>query len=97
MVLNINKCHMRSFSKYHCGIGFTDCLIESSNFEKDLGVFISSDLSWNIQIANACRKKCQSLQVLTRSCSPKTICSEVNSLQINSAAKSQLKFSCLVC
>ena len=56
MLLNADKCHMLSFSKYYCDIGFNDCPIESSNFEKDLGVIISSDLSWNIQIANACRK-----------------------------------------
>ena len=59
---------MLSFSK--CDIGFTDFPIESSNFEKDLGVIISSELSRNIQIANACRKRIQSLQVLKRNCSP---------------------------
>ena len=70
MVLNVDKCHMLSFSKCHCDIGLTDCPIESLKFYEDLGVTISSDFPWNIQIANACRKSIQSLQVLKRNCSP---------------------------
>ena len=96
VVLNVDKCQL-SFSKYHCEIEFTDCPIESSIFEKDLGVIISADLSWNIQFANACKKVSRLFKFFREFARPFYDLHRREILQTNRAANSQLRFLCLVC
>ena len=63
---NASKCHLFSSPYHPVPVKIKGCIIESSNCEKLLGIYIDSNFSFEYHINIICRKASQKLHALSR-------------------------------